>query len=64
MDITETFIGLIVRSNKKFLQGQNVSGNFITKLRYYLQVWCMRKGSVEGEIKGEIKEKNDENSGH
>ena len=36
------------KSLKNFLQGKNVSGNFVTKLPYYFQVW--RENPQEKEI--------------
>ena len=32
----------LAKSVKNFLQGHNVSGNFVTKLPYYFQVWSVR----------------------
>ena len=29
----------LTKSLKNFLQGQNVSGNFVPKLHYYVQAW-------------------------
>ena len=29
----------LTKNIKNFLQGQNVSGNFVTKLHYYFQAW-------------------------
>ena len=39
----------LTKSLKNFLQGKNVSGNFITKLPYYFQV-CQRGTFSEAEL--------------